>query len=147
MTLRSAVLAGVLFFPPTAYFTSSLLCKGFPSSYDPPRLSSLCLTYASVFLSCQTLCWLLYLPPSLCFLSTHTFSLILSPFIYPLLRLSFYFSSSVPFFIPCLSVSFLTSHFSSLPYSAFLLTLFRHSAPLVIVLLRPFSLHLQRDIV
>lgn len=44
------------------------------------RVSLLCLIYASVFLSCQTLCWLLYLPPSLRFLSTHTFSLIFVPF-------------------------------------------------------------------
>lgn len=89
------------------------------------RVSLLCLIYASVFLSCQTLCWLLYLPPSLRFLSTHTFCLIFVPFHVssPSIFLFLFFC---PVFYT-LSVSFLTSHLSSLlylPLDIFFSTLF-----------------------
>lgn len=87
--------------------------------------------------SCQRLCWLLYLPPSLHFLLTHAFSLIFVPFHIP--SSVFFFFSSVLVLYPVLFSPFwhLTSvHCLTLPSS---LTFFLHAVPLVIVLLHPFS--------
>lgn len=93
VTLRSAVLTGdFFFFPPTAYFTFSLLCMVFFSSYDPSYESLFSVLFMLQYF-CRTKHCAHYFTFLLSlFLSTHVFSLIFVPF-----RIS---SSYISFFSP-----------------------------------------------
>lgn len=121
----------MIFFP-TAYFTSSLLCKVFFSSCDPSyesffSVSNLC----SVFLPCAH-----YFTILLSLFFVHS---CISPHFFPFHISSSYisfFPLCVILFISSPALSFLISHFCQLSNSTFLLTFLLQA-----VLLLPLHLH------